>query len=323
MRRHFHGSLSFLIILTASAILVAQISVDVRLVNVIATVTDDRGRYVGNLAAEDFFIEEDGRPQKVSHFSQDNDVPISVGVLLDTSGSMERKLRTAVDAVDRFADRIHKDDEIFLMTFANEPILRQDFTNDRNKLFHSMHKMLPTGGTALYDALSEGLAKIRLGRHDKRAILLITDGQDTSSSTTIDQVLRTIRESELLVYCLGISPLPRAQRSERRSSTWTFPPVFSRKSSVPVRRDDVDMNVLRTFADSSGGGAFLLSEGLVGGPSTQMERVLDTVAEELRSQYTLGYYPAHADDGQYHSIRIRTKKGNVVRARKGYIATSS
>jgi len=177
MRRHFHGSLSFLIILTASAILVAQISVDVRLVNVIATVTDDRGRYVGNLAAEDFFIEEDGRPQKVSHFSQDNDVPISVGVLLDTSGSMERKLRTAVDAVDRFADRIHKDDEIFLMTFANEPILRQDFTNDRNKLFHSMHKMLPTGGTALYDALSEGLAKIRLGRHDKRAILLITDGQ--------------------------------------------------------------------------------------------------------------------------------------------------
>ncbi len=323
MRRHFHGSLSFLIILTASAILAAQISVDVRLVNVIATVTDDRGRYVGNLAAEDFFIEEDGRPQKVSHFSQDNDVPISVGVLLDTSGSMERKLRTAVDAVDRFADRIHKDDEIFLMTFANEPIVRQDFTNDRNKLFHSMHKMLPTGGTALYDALSEGLAKIRLGRHDKRAILLITDGQDTSSSTTIDQVLRTIRESELLVYCLGISPLPRAQRSERRSSTWTFPPVFSRKSSVPVRRDDVDMNVLRTFADSSGGGAFLLSEGLVGGPSTQMERVLDTVAEELRSQYTLGYYPAHADDGQYHSIRIRTKNVNVVRARKGYIATSS
>ena len=99
MRRHFHGSLSFLMILTASAILVAQISVDVRLVNVIATVTDDRGRYVGNLAADDFTIEEDGRLQKVSHFSQDNDVPISVGVLLDTSGSMERKLRTAVDAV--------------------------------------------------------------------------------------------------------------------------------------------------------------------------------------------------------------------------------
>ena len=82
------------------------------------------------------------------------------------------------------------------------------------------------------------------------------------------------------------------------------------------------MNVLRAIADSSGGGAFLLSEGLVGVSSAQMERVLDTVAEELRSQYTLGYYPTHADDGQYHSIRIRTKKGNVVRARKGYIAGS-
>jgi VWFA-related protein len=310
-------------VLTTSAILVAQISVDVRLVNVIATVTDDRGRYVGNLTADDFIIEEDGRPQKISHFSQDNDVPISVGVLLDTSGSMERKLRTAVDAVDRFVDRIHKDDEIFLMTFANEPVLRQDFTSDRNKLFHSMHKTLPTGGTALYDALSEGLVKIRSGIHDKRAILLITDGQDTSSLTTLDQVLRTIRESELLVYCLGISPLPRAQRADRRSSTWKFPPIFSRKSNSSARRDDVDMNVLRAFADGSGGGAFLLSEGLVGGPSTQMERILDKVAEELRSQYTLGYYPAHADDSQYHSIRIRTKKGNVVRARKGYIARAS
>ena len=87
-------------------------------------------------------------------------------------------------------------------------------------------------------------------------------------------------------------------------------------------KEDRDMNVLRAIADSSGGGAFLLSEGLVGVSSAQMERVLDTVAEELRSQYTLGYYPTHADDGQYHSIRIRTKKGNVVRARKGYIAGS-
>src|SRR6266566_4469236 len=160
MRRHFHGSLSFLIILTASAILVAQISVDVRLVNVIATVTDDRGRYVGNLAAEDFFIEEDGRPQKVSHFSQDNDVPISVGVLLDTSGSMERKIRTAVDAVDRFVRRTGPSDEIFLMTFSSEPVLRQDFTNDRDLLSQALRKMWVTGGTALYDAVNEGMEKL-------------------------------------------------------------------------------------------------------------------------------------------------------------------
>ena len=250
-------------------------------------------------------------------------MPVSVGVLLDTSGSMERKLRTAVDAVDRFADRVHKQDEIFLMTFANEPVLRQDFTNDRNQLFHSLHKILPTGGTALYDAVGEGLAKIRLGSHDKRAILLITDGQDTSSLTTLTQVLRTVRGSDLVIYCLGISPLPRAQHYERRSPTWRFPPFFSRKSGGAGRRDEVDMNVLRALADSSGGGAFLLSESLAGASSTQMDRVLDTVADELRSQYTLGYYPAHPDDGQYHSIRIRTKKGNVVRARKGYIAASS
>jgi len=322
MRRRFHVNVFSVMVVLTTNVIWAQISVDVRLVNVIATVTDDRGRYVRTLTAEDFIVEEDGRPQKVSHFSQDSGVPISVGVLLDISGSMDRKLRTAVDAVDRFADRIHKDDEIFLMTFANEPVLRQDFTNDRSNLFHSLHKILPTGGTALYDALREGLAKIRLGSHDKRAILLITDGQDTSSATNLDQVLRTVRESELIVYCLGISPSPRAQRPERRSSTWPLPPFFSRKSRSSGRREEVDMNVLRAIADSSGGGAFLLSEGLVGVSSAQMERVLDTVAEELRSQYTLGYYPTHADDGQYHSIRIRTKKGNVVRARKGYIAGS-
>src|SRR5439155_16571938 len=134
MGRHVRVNLFCVIVVAANVVWAAQISVDVRLVNVIATVTDDRGRYVRNLTVEDFIVEEDGRPQKVSHFSQDSDVPVSVGVLLDTSGSMERKLRTAVDAVDRFADRIHKQDEIFLMTFANEPVLRQDFTNDRNQL---------------------------------------------------------------------------------------------------------------------------------------------------------------------------------------------
>ena len=144
MGRHFQRFLpitAIFAILTITAIVAAQVRVDVRLVNIVATVTDSNGRYVGNLSAEDFVVEEDGVPQKISHFSQDQNIPVSVGIILDTSGSMERKIRTAVDAVDRFIRQIHEDDEVFLMTFSNEPILRQDFTNNRDKLSQALRML--------------------------------------------------------------------------------------------------------------------------------------------------------------------------------------
>ncbi|PYS26792.1 MAG: hypothetical protein DMG11_18570 [Acidobacteria bacterium] len=299
---HRFQSFALIVVVALSAVLCAQVRVDVRLVNVIATVMDDRGRYISHLSADDFFIEEDGRPQKIAHFSQDQDTPVSIGVVLDTSGSMDRKLRTAIDAVERFAEQLHKDDEIFVLTFSSRPILRQDFTTDRSKLHQSLRRLLATGGTALYDALDEGLRKVRAGTHTKRAILVVTDGQDTGSFRKLDEIVQTIRESELLVYSLGISP-----------------PVYAQRSST--RRDEVDMKVLRAFAESSGGSAFLVSQGPLG-PNKQLDRVLDTIANELRSQYTLGYYPQRPDDGQYHRIRVRTRTGNDVRARRGYIAAS-
>ena len=299
---HRFQSFALIVVVALSAVLCAQVRVDVRLVNVIATVMDDRGRYINHLSADDFFIEEDGRPQKIAHFSQDQDTPVSIGVVLDTSGSMDRKLRTAIDAVERFAEQLHKDDEIFVLTFSSRPILRQDFTTDRSKLHQSLRRLLATGGTALYDALDEGLRKVRAGAHTKRAILVVTDGQDTGSFRKLDEIVQTIRESELLVYSLGISP-----------------PVYAQRSST--RRDEVDMKVLRAFAESSGGSAFLVSQGPLG-PNKQLDRVLDTIANELRSQYTLCYYPQRPDDGQYHRIRVRTRTGNDVRARRGYIAAS-
>jgi Ca-activated chloride channel family protein len=179
--------------------LCAQVRVDVRLVNVIATVTDAHGRYVPNLEADDFILEEDGARQDIAHFSQDHNVPLTVGVLLDTSGSMDRKIRTAVDAVDRFFRRIQKDDEIFLITFSGQAVLREDFTDDRDRLSQSLRHLRATGGTALYDALGDGLNKLRSARHSKRALLVITDGQDTASNLKLDQVLQSIRASEVLV----------------------------------------------------------------------------------------------------------------------------
>ena len=312
----------FVALFAICAGLAAQVRVDVRLVNIIATVTDEAGRYVGYLTADDFLVQEDGAPQKISHFSQDHDVPVSVGIILDTSGSMERKIRTAVDAVDRFIRRTNEDDEIFLMTFSSEPMLRQDFTNDRNKLSLALRKMWVTGATALYDAVNQGIEKIHFGRHEKRAILVITDGQDTSSVAKLDEVLQNIRQQEVLVYAIGISPTTGSQKTSFVPFNLPLPGILSGKSSVQNRRDDVDMKVLHAFAENSGGRAFLLSEGF-SKRGTEIEKILTRVADELRSQYTLGYYPPQPDDGRFHSIQIRTRTGHPVRARQGYIASAS
>src|SRR6266699_4361075 len=132
------------------SVVLAQLKVDVALVNVEATVTDDKGRYVPDLSADDLIVQEDGQDQTISHFSQSNDLPVSVGLVLDTSGSMERKIGTATSSVERFIRTIHNDDDIFLMTFANRPELRQDFTDNRDKLASALRRVTVGGGTALY-----------------------------------------------------------------------------------------------------------------------------------------------------------------------------
>jgi len=312
----------FLVLLMAAVIAAAQVRVDVRLVNVIATVTDARGRNIPDLTAEDFILEEDGKRQPIMHFSQDQDVPVSIGILLDTSGSMDRKIRTAVEAVEHFSRQIQEHDEVFLLTFANSPVLRQDFTDDRQKLAQALRHVNATGGTALYDALSDGLKMIRSGRHNKRAILVITDGQDTSSTATLDEVLASVRQSDLLIYPVGISGLSYAKDFDVFSDLAVAGMVPLKPGrGAQSRRDEVDYRVLRALAESSGGRAFVLAESLInrGG---QIERVLDAIADELRSQYTLGFYPPRPDDGRFHSLRIRTVSANTVRARRGYVAAA-
>jgi Ca-activated chloride channel family protein len=321
MGRRFQAFVLVVTLTTLSAVFSGQVRVDVRLVNVVATVTNGRGQYVPNLTQDDFTLEEDGKTQQIAHFSQDRNVPVSVGILLDTSASMDRKIRTAVEAVDRFIRRIHQDDEIFLMTFAGQPVLRQDFTDDRDKLSQSLRRIFPTGGTALYDAVADSVTKIHASHHDKRAILVITDGQDTASAAKLEEVLQSIRKSDVLVYPIGISPLTYAKGPDRSPWGWPLPGLLAGKAGSQNKHDEVDMNVLRAFAEHSGGRAFLLAETFVG-RGTQIEKILDAIADELRSQYTLGYYAPSPDDGHYHSIRIRTRTGDSVRARRGYIAPS-
>jgi Ca-activated chloride channel homolog len=325
---------AFVLTLTLAAQAPTTVRVDVRLVNVVATVTDANGRYVSNLTADDFKVEEDGVTQKISHFTQDHEIPVSVGILMDTSLSMDRKIQTATEAVERFINNIHKDDDIFLMTFDRQVSLVQDFTSDRRKLARALDTVSIGGGTLLYDGLLQGLEKVRRGRHDKRAILLISDGMDAGSRrATVESLLRNIRGTEILVYSLGTAEatyadpaehvpfsLPTPQSVARPRVPVANTPQRSNRGANSANINGVNMRVLTQFAESSGGRAFLLSDTFINDGTSEIDKILTLIADELRSQYTIGYYPAVPDDGRVHSLKVTTQGGYTVRARTGYLA---
>jgi len=298
-------------LLSLSALLCAQVRVGVLLINVVVTVVDRQGRTVPNLTVDDFIVEEDGQPQTIKHLTPTADLPISIGVIIDASGSMQSKIRTAQRAVDRFFSMIHKGDEIFLMTFARSASLIADFTSDRTQLRNALLTGVNVGGgTSLYDSLYQALEKVKQGRYYKRAVLLVTDGEDTTSLTRFDKALQNIREAEMLVYSIGIKGAPGFDME-------TDPFSGNARSSTP-NHTTVDMKVLNRFAEASGGRAWEISEAAFG---KNMDAVLDTIAAELRSQYRIGYYPSRpAKDGKWHSVQIRMKNPDyLARARKEYL----
>src|SRR5262245_56563060 len=177
----------------------------VELINVTATVTDASGRFVPGLRKEDFRVFEDGVEQPITHFSNDR-VPVSLGVALDTSSSMEgEKIMAARDALNRFLfDLLDPSDEVFLYRFANAPELVEGWTTARRRIRTELGRLVPRGGTAMYDAVSEAVPLAQTGRNKKRALVLISDGNDTSSHTTVRELKQQIREAEVIVYAVGI-----------------------------------------------------------------------------------------------------------------------
>ena len=313
----------------------AQLRVDVRLMNVVATVTDSQGRYVDGLLASDFKLDEDGLPQQISHFSYSNNLPVSVGIVLDTSTSMDRKISTATRAVDRFLRDIHADDDIFLMTFAESVRVRQDFTSNRDKLWDALEKVRLESGTSLFDAVILGTDKVRKGKYSKKAILLISDGVDTTSEHDYNVARIAVRESEVLFYALGIAAdgglqgpmternptVPRPGGSGSPAPTFPSPIPGVGNSPFPIplpgpgRRqfpggvttnlDTVDMTSLESFANASGGKAWLITPD---NRRNKLQEALDQIADELRNQYSLGYYPAHdLADGKWHRIELKVR----------------
>ena len=310
----------------------------VDLVNVTATVTDEDGRFVSGLRREDFTVYEDGKLQDVSHFSNDR-VPVSLGIVLDTSGSMSpEKMSAARSAIDRLIyDLLDKDDELFLVDFSTRVRLRQDWTTDRNLISRAVRETNATGGTAIYDAVSTAIPTAQAGTHVKKALLLISDGNDTNSATSVGSLRQQIRESEVLVYALGIDgsgrrvdvarppvqiplPLPFPFPGGRRPRGG-FPPIGGGSGGggggwPGAPGDRVNADALRQITDDTGGRTEIVrgSEGL--GPATAR------IADELSKQYYLGYSSNTERDGQWHSIRVNVRDRRLtVRARRGYVAS--
>jgi Ca-activated chloride channel family protein len=310
----------------------------VELINVTATVSDASGRFVSGLTLEDFAVYEDDQPQAVTHFSAER-VPVSLGIAVDTSGSMAgTKMQEAQSALDKFLyELLDQRDEIFLYRFSNYPALLQDWTTDRQLLTRAIGRLTANGGTAMYDAVAEAIPLAQKGQNRKKALLVISDGNDTSSRTSIVPLKQIIRESEVLVYAIGIDgegestfrtpPTPRVPIP----MPFPFPPRGGRgRGSYPPtggggggggyprggRNDDrVNVAALRDMTDDSGGRTEIIRDARDLNPSTA------SIADELSKQYYLGYPSTGKKDGRWHDIRVEVKnKQYRVRARRGYIA---
>lgn len=287
------------------------IRIDTDLVTLTTTVVNERGRYVANLKQRDFAIYEDGVKQEVAYFNTGDKVPISLGVLFDTSGSMVDKIEGVRDAVEHFVKSVAPGDEIFLIRFSSDADLVQDFTDDRNRILRAIDRLNPRGSTALYDAILMGLQRVAEGKHNRRALMLVTDGNDTSSSVSLETTLNLARKSEVIVYALGIGHGERGSFGHDRGSI-----IFGRQI-----KDEVDMNVLRQFAETTGGEAFQLENAHTGGRDLVDEAAVQ-VAAELKQQYLLGYYPSNTHkDGAFRQIKVElADKSLRVRTKRGYYA---
>ena len=306
----------------------------VELINVTATVTDARGRFVNGLTRDDFQVYQDGELVEITHFNNER-VPVSLGIVLDTSGSMEgRKMEAARKALDRFLyDLLGPDDDIFLYRFSFTPVLLQDWTADRGRLSRAIRDIRPRGGTALYDAVAESVPRVAEGKHFKKALLVISDGNDTNSETDIRELRRLIRESEALIYAIGIDGPSTPAGWNRRGPTirmpiptpFPFPGGGRRPPQIPTGRgsprganrdDRVNVTALRDLTDDSGGRTEIIRD------ADDLDPATAGIADELSRQYYLGYPAQTEKDGRWHSIRVEVRNSAYrVRSRRGFRAT--
>jgi Ca-activated chloride channel family protein len=272
--------------------------VNTDLITFTVTVTDTYGRYVSGLSKNAFTVMDDKKPQEITFFS-DDDSPVSVGVIFDVSGSMGGdKIRRARDALSKFIQTSHDSDEYFLIAFNSRAQLLLDKTRDGNAVLDKLTFVQTKNNTALYDACYLGVEKVQRGSHPKRALLLISDGQDNNSRYTFNELRRLLKESDVTLYGIGILSGGDAG------------------SSLGME----GQGILDELASVSGGKAFFPRS------AAEMDDIFEQIALELRHQYSIGYKPTDfANDGRWHHIKVKVNPPRglprlYVRSKDGYYA---
>ena len=268
------------------------------LITVTVTVTDTYGRYVSGLGKSAFTILDEKKPQEITYFS-DDDAPVSVGVIFDVSGSMSGdKIKRAREALSKFIQTSHNSDEYFLIAFNSRAQLLLDKTRDGNSVLDKLTFVQTRNNTALYDACYLGVEKVQRGTHPKRALLLISDGQDNNSRYTFKELRRLLKESDVTLYGVGILSGGDAG------------------SSLGME----GQGILDELANISGGKAFFPRS------NAEMDDIFEQIALELRHQYSIGYKPDNfANDGKWHKIKVKVTPPRglprlFVRSKEGYYA---
>lgn len=274
----------------------ATITTDVRLVLLHATVADRNGKLISNLPKDAFTVLENGVPQPIKVFRRE-DVPVSLGLIIDNSGSMRDKRQQVASAALALVKASNPQDEVFIVNFNDEAFLDQPFTSDIKKMEEALTRIDSRGGTAMRDAITMSIDYLKdKGKRDKKILLVVTDGDDNTSSAvnTLEKLVAKSQQSEILIYCIGL--LHEEERGK-------------------AKRAQRAMNAL---AQASGGASYFPKA------VQEVQSLAESVAHEIRNQYIIAYSPSEtALDGSFRRIQVQAKGPGrpTVRTRSGYYAT--
>jgi VWFA-related protein len=341
----------------------AQFSTDVKVVTVLATVHDKQGKIVSNLTKDDFDLSDEGRPQTIRYFSRETDLPLTLGLLVDTSLSQRLVLNEERDASRRFVEKVLREDrdQTFLIHFDHDTELLQDLTSSRAKLERALDQVeiaqedrpqmrrggggggypgggypggggggypgggypggagggYPRGGgqragTTLYDAIYLGSNELMRKRQGRKALILLTDGVDNGSKTSLPEAIESAQRADTLVYSIWFTGEEQTQQSFGGFGVGGRGRHGGGYPRQQEQRPD-GKKVLEQISGETGGGFFAVSRKL------SIEEIYDRIEEELRNQYSLGFSPEKADSVGFRKIALTVKqKGLVVQTREGY-----